>query len=191
MPRKLRTKSGCLACRRRRKKCDEGKPVCEACARLRIACTWQSDEERVTAFAAAESRPEGSDSAVDALIHTPLRSGDYRSLRMGDDRSNPTPADITFDETASVFERGRRFPILATDFAKSFDVHIIISGVFHGWSTIRQQFGLDCQWDALIDLDKGSELCGHGPVARSGSLWCWRMTMRVSIRSSTSTRADD
>lgn len=39
-PRKLRTKSGCLACRARRKKCDEQRPVCGACDRLQLNCFW-------------------------------------------------------------------------------------------------------------------------------------------------------
>lgn len=36
----LRAKTGCLKCRKRRKKCDELKPVCGDCARLRFACVW-------------------------------------------------------------------------------------------------------------------------------------------------------
>lgn len=39
-PRKSRTKSGCLACRARRKKCDEQKPVCRSCDRLQLSCSW-------------------------------------------------------------------------------------------------------------------------------------------------------
>jgi hypothetical protein len=36
----LRAKTGCLRCRTRRKKCDEVKPVCGDCTRLRFACIW-------------------------------------------------------------------------------------------------------------------------------------------------------
>ncbi|KIW74140.1 hypothetical protein Z517_12550 [Fonsecaea pedrosoi CBS 271.37] len=43
-----RTKTGCLTCRRRRKKCDEGKPECQNCLRNSFVCegyqqrkTWQ------------------------------------------------------------------------------------------------------------------------------------------------------
>ena len=39
-PRKSRTRSGCLACRKRRKKCDELAPVCESCDRLDLKCSW-------------------------------------------------------------------------------------------------------------------------------------------------------
>lgn len=36
----VRTRSGCLCCRQRRKKCDEQKPKCGACVRLNYACVY-------------------------------------------------------------------------------------------------------------------------------------------------------
>lgn len=41
-PRRPRSKDGCLGCRLRRKKCDEGKPVCGACSKLGLLCSWPS-----------------------------------------------------------------------------------------------------------------------------------------------------
>ncbi|KAE8553764.1 hypothetical protein EYB25_005146 [Talaromyces marneffei] len=38
---KLRTLTGCLQCRRRRKKCDENKPACVGCRRNGLSCQWQ------------------------------------------------------------------------------------------------------------------------------------------------------
>lgn len=40
--RSLRGRSGCLNCRRRRKKCDESKPSCAKCERLGEECEWDS-----------------------------------------------------------------------------------------------------------------------------------------------------
>ncbi|EHY58741.1 hypothetical protein HRR83_007465 [Exophiala dermatitidis] len=40
-PPRLRTKTGCLKCRERRKKCDERRPVCSACERLHIECVYR------------------------------------------------------------------------------------------------------------------------------------------------------
>ncbi|EED17350.1 C6 finger domain protein, putative [Talaromyces stipitatus ATCC 10500] len=37
---KLRTLTGCLQCRRRRKKCDETKPACAGCRRNGLYCQW-------------------------------------------------------------------------------------------------------------------------------------------------------
>ena len=39
-PARLRTKTGCISCRRRRKKCDERKPTCLACERNFLICGW-------------------------------------------------------------------------------------------------------------------------------------------------------
>jgi hypothetical protein len=36
----LRTKTGCLTCRQRRKKCDEQRPKCACCVASKRACTW-------------------------------------------------------------------------------------------------------------------------------------------------------
>ena len=40
------TFKGCLTCRKRKVKCDEGKPICGRCQRLQRTCTW-SDELQV------------------------------------------------------------------------------------------------------------------------------------------------
>lgn len=37
-----RTRKGCLTCRNRRKRCDEGRPACTACVRLNLKCTYGS-----------------------------------------------------------------------------------------------------------------------------------------------------
>ncbi|KAJ5948080.1 hypothetical protein N7466_001095 [Penicillium verhagenii] len=43
---KLRTRTGCLQCRNRRKKCDELRPQCAGCRRNQLQCIWPSNEER-------------------------------------------------------------------------------------------------------------------------------------------------
>ncbi|KAJ5992030.1 fungal Zn binuclear cluster domain-containing protein [Penicillium sp. IBT 35674x] len=43
---KLRTRTGCLQCRKRRKKCDEARPQCAGCSRNRLQCVWPSDKQR-------------------------------------------------------------------------------------------------------------------------------------------------
>ncbi|GME31415.1 Fungal Zn binuclear cluster domain containing protein [Neofusicoccum parvum] len=43
-PPRLRTKTGCLTCRKRRKKCDERKPSCQTCARLQLDCRWDDPD---------------------------------------------------------------------------------------------------------------------------------------------------
>lgn len=41
-PRRSRTRTGCLSCRQRRKKCDERKPRCVGCERNKLSCIWQA-----------------------------------------------------------------------------------------------------------------------------------------------------
>lgn len=36
----VRSHKGCKRCRERRKKCDEDRPVCGACVRLKLPCSW-------------------------------------------------------------------------------------------------------------------------------------------------------
>jgi hypothetical protein len=43
-PRRTRTRTGCLCCRLRRKKCDERKPVCRGCEARDLACSWPEEE---------------------------------------------------------------------------------------------------------------------------------------------------
>lgn len=42
---RLRTKTGCLTCLERRKKCDETKPTCRTCARLHKSCVWRGSTD--------------------------------------------------------------------------------------------------------------------------------------------------
>ncbi|KAJ0415186.1 fungal-specific transcription factor domain-containing protein [Aspergillus carlsbadensis] len=42
---RLRTRSGCAECRRRRKKCDEKRPLCGGCVRNGLECKWLSETQ--------------------------------------------------------------------------------------------------------------------------------------------------
>lgn len=45
----LRVKTGCSRCKKRRKKCDELKPVCSACRRWNFACIWPYPADHLSA----------------------------------------------------------------------------------------------------------------------------------------------
>ncbi|KAL4890515.1 fungal-specific transcription factor domain-containing protein [Aspergillus ambiguus] len=57
MPARWRTKSGCLTCRIRRKKCDEESKECRACRRNHLTCIWESDKAPSNALV-RHHRPE-------------------------------------------------------------------------------------------------------------------------------------
>lgn len=42
-PHRFRSLTGCLTCRRRKKKCDETKPICTACTRNHQKCSWPAE----------------------------------------------------------------------------------------------------------------------------------------------------
>ncbi|KAJ3456026.1 hypothetical protein MRS44_016049 [Fusarium solani] len=44
-PRRARSKTGCLCCRLRRKKCTEEKPICISCKKLGLPCSWPQSKE--------------------------------------------------------------------------------------------------------------------------------------------------
>lgn len=44
-PRKARSKTGCLCCRLRKKKCDEKRPTCSGCTKLELICMWPDPKE--------------------------------------------------------------------------------------------------------------------------------------------------
>lgn len=46
-----RSKSGCLACRKKKKKCDEVHPICGGCASKNTICEWKSDTSKKHKYA--------------------------------------------------------------------------------------------------------------------------------------------
>jgi hypothetical protein len=43
IPTRQRSKTGCQACRNRKRKCDEQHPQCAACIQRGVVCTWERD----------------------------------------------------------------------------------------------------------------------------------------------------
>jgi len=75
-----RTAEGCLTCRRRRKKCDEGRPTCLACRRNNLACQWPEDKERsiLTTTSVVPQQPAIRALQSSTVFHhltPPLRNG--------------------------------------------------------------------------------------------------------------------
>lgn len=54
-----RSRTGCLTCRARRKRCDSRRPQCENCTRLNLSCEWQAQRKLVQdAISNLNSSPE-------------------------------------------------------------------------------------------------------------------------------------
>ncbi|OAP64556.1 hypothetical protein AYL99_00528 [Fonsecaea erecta] len=59
-----RTRTGCLTCRRRRKKCNEEKPLCIGCSRNFLACLWPDETSP------DETSPDAPDVEIDGGLVT-------------------------------------------------------------------------------------------------------------------------
>ncbi|KAL4750051.1 hypothetical protein BDW72DRAFT_194294 [Aspergillus terricola var. indicus] len=87
-PQKIRRdRSGCRSCRKRGKKCDEAKPICRACIRLGLECSYGVD----LAF-----RNYGGDSFTQG---DPTRQPGRATLRRGLCTSTPICTSIESEET--------------------------------------------------------------------------------------------
>lgn len=100
---KGRSKTGCITCRRRKKKCDETKPECNNCVKNSVVCqgypektVWQpgrqKNEARQAANAISQSLPtlvDGVESRMDHFLLDHFINRVSRILTLFDDDSNP------------------------------------------------------------------------------------------------------
>ncbi|KAE8136432.1 hypothetical protein BDV38DRAFT_272031 [Aspergillus pseudotamarii] len=72
---RLRTRTGCLECRNRRKKCDEVSPQCGGCARKGLKCTWPSHNSQ-----SLDRRRRGAnlDTTINENLGTQFRCKTFR-----------------------------------------------------------------------------------------------------------------
>ncbi|KAK1708147.1 hypothetical protein BDP67DRAFT_411660 [Colletotrichum lupini] len=77
---KLRTKTGCSTCEKRRVKCGEEKPICRACVASGRGCTWPSSDDMYDrrhrsrrSFSDDRTLPSPSSCSKDSIISLELR----------------------------------------------------------------------------------------------------------------------
>lgn len=59
-----RSKTGCQQCRRRRRKCDEQRPSCNACVKRNLSCNWQREPTTTRKHAYSRQLDQNKDFAV-------------------------------------------------------------------------------------------------------------------------------
>ncbi|KAL7410330.1 fungal-specific transcription factor domain-containing protein [Mrakia frigida] len=84
-PKYIRTKSGCLCCRKKRVKCDEEHPSCKRCRNAGRDCVWPAEvagggEERGTSGSDGGSSV-GDESPEKPTVSLPVGRGSSRSVR--------------------------------------------------------------------------------------------------------------
>ncbi|EEU46783.1 uncharacterized protein NECHADRAFT_103670 [Fusarium vanettenii 77-13-4] len=76
----IRSRTGCFTCRRRKKKCDEKKPVCSGCKRNKLECHWPEPTNNTNNSSSSSSQPRTSKASASvapdsasAGIHRPVQ----------------------------------------------------------------------------------------------------------------------
>lgn len=156
---RLRSNNGCIQCRNRRKKCDETKPVCQACTRLRLPCYWKAPNNPVRTPLDSDMAPETS-AAHTSMIHPPsLRVPDFVSARRSDQVELPNLKDYLQDTSVQDISAHDHDLFSTQDF--------VVQGVRRGWHTLLNHPDTEC----VARLDRHAESCGHGQAARIA--FCW------------------
>lgn len=77
-----RVRTGCFTCRRRKKKCDEAKPVCAGCARNKLSCAWPTSISESTSTNSPRSPS------------LPGQNEQHASSSSSSSSSSPHPSDL-------------------------------------------------------------------------------------------------
>ncbi|KAF2662261.1 hypothetical protein K491DRAFT_673337 [Lophiostoma macrostomum CBS 122681] len=117
-----RTRTGCLTCRRRRKKCDERKPACNSCERNRLIC--EGYENRVTwvANGRVSSRRKRADTGMDEPVSPACASPVIDNTPAGpsaETQENASGQSITFTfpdwDSTETFAPEVSWPVTSTE----------------------------------------------------------------------------
>lgn len=157
-----RCKSGCLTCRQRKKKCDEGKPDCSNCLRNRVRCRW----------------PRSTPERDDGESHTPAEVHQQR---------NPEPGDVEREVVATWNKR--RVSFLSKERACSLTSVSSILVEHYLTQTACQLVPLPMSHNPFIrlvlPLACSDDLVMHGILALSGSHLGCKQTNPVEIQHAT------
>ncbi|PHH80106.1 hypothetical protein CDD80_2794 [Ophiocordyceps camponoti-rufipedis] len=83
----IRSRTGCFTCRRRKKKCNEEKPICSGCRRNRLECRWPADSSSSSSSSSTTttmttSSPCSSTSSSSSASSTPSSEQQLRNKTM-------------------------------------------------------------------------------------------------------------
>lgn len=170
---RLKSRTACLTCLKRRKKCGEERPVCSACDRLDLVCTWRKSQEH-----------RGSNIEISTTI-VPKREHERSSKTVEEYPTRVrTPEEIAkhehiFNTCIGALDRASQLPALDTTFARLFDNHILVMALTTSWDTVKERYLLDDQWDHLIEIDKVMQHYPKPVSSRFASIWLCRIITKV------------
>lgn len=173
---KEKTQSGCTRCRIRRKKCDEHKPACCACERLRLHCVYEGPRRKK--MAPPKPKPELN---VSSDIYTRTQQQNEHCHRIGD-----FSPQAMVESLCEVFRSISEQYIPARRVLSEQVKHAIISGVCFGWHTVLVTNEGDTMPAAHVHLlataDRIIKKFGHGQVARMAFVRLYHMLSQVWAR---------
>ena len=147
-PRGKRSRTGCLTCRKRRKKCDEQRPNCFNCQRNNIACHYyqtgmewspvRNRKSRKISFTAASASSR-------SIIR--LRNGDQSEEQEGEEDASSSPPSPALSSSEGQQTQAREREGSRSSFNISFTLPPLIEGVqtamerrlFHHFASVFSQ----------------------------------------------------
>ncbi|KAJ9319082.1 transcriptional regulator family: Fungal Specific TF [Paecilomyces variotii] len=115
-----RRKTGCMTCRRRKVRCDEAKPICSHCTRLRIQCVYNSPSETPRRRTARRTVP-ATHRATPAYTPPTAPGADTTLL--------DTATHEHERRTEGLFQSLGGLDAYSPNFSAGFDVHEFIGGI--------------------------------------------------------------
>lgn len=100
----LRSKSGCLVCRRQHKKCDERRPACSRCLLKGKACQWPGSSVHREPDLEPDPEPDRSRSFHDAAT-PPIQDTPVDANPSGE-KTRLSPTAATLNEAAAISDKG-------------------------------------------------------------------------------------
>lgn len=151
-----------MVCRQRRKKCDERKPRCAQCTRLRLPCRWADDSRQspASALTVESTGHDFSQETVDSHLGPALSN-----LRVAD--HDGVVREALELPVGMVDVLSRRYTSAEGQKAKTGELrHTLITGIFKGWIHVSQEVRSDDLWSKMILFDNQMQRSGQGLVAR-------------------------
>ncbi|ODA77600.2 hypothetical protein RJ55_07229 [Drechmeria coniospora] len=100
-----RVQTGCLMCKRRKKKCDETKPRCGDCRRLCLDCTWPPERHGRAKGGAPSSPPKPAEPTTEADgLTAPSRPPSTMEVVI---RGSPSPVSTPSSARQGSYDSGR------------------------------------------------------------------------------------
>ncbi|GMM35075.1 hypothetical protein DASC09_024000 [Saccharomycopsis crataegensis] len=126
-----RSRSGCLSCRRRHKKCDETKPICKSCASRNAYCEWPikgifkqknlSNKKKSSSFSTSKTPTTNYhqilNSELNNLLHTASDASTTNTNTAPSDPNNPNTGDTNYlpeNSSSNIFDSLRKTPSSST-----------------------------------------------------------------------------